>query len=182
MNFIDTIEEQVLVGFTGKVNIQLRENSQHLGFVSLRDGEVIYAEYNEAKGLKAFYNIYINDKEFSEEQYIVEPEIIDSPIKNIPYPYSVLKNRLKNVYDKYIESKDQKPPDNIKLTINGSFLNSNDWVGSEEYDLLCTISDYNLIKDIYKNSNMLDYEITNALVSLRKRGALKVVGKKRVES
>jgi hypothetical protein len=40
---------------------------------------------------------------------------------------------------------------------------------------MCTISDYSDVSEIYKNSKLLDFEITNALVNLRKKDALKVV-------
>jgi hypothetical protein len=47
-------------------------------------------------------------------------------------------------------------------------------VTSDEFEVLAGLTDYNKVGDIYKNVNLLEYEITNALVSLRMKKALRV--------
>ena len=110
---------------------------------------------------------------------MVEPEIVKSE-QIIKYPFSVLKRKTAEIVTNYKEQRAQRPPMNLKLLVEPAFLTSGEEVDENEYDLLCTLSDYNLVEDLYKHSPMLDYEITMALVSLRKKNALRVIKKRSV--
>lgn len=172
------LDEQTVVGFTGKVNILNVENNQHLGLVSILDGEIFDARFGSNEGLQAFYNICVAS--FSKEsnfKFIVEPEIVEG-VKKIHFPYSVLKKKVADIISLYKENEANRPPDHIKLLINPHFITMGGEVSGDEFELLCSISDYNKVKDIYKNCELLDYQITNALVSLRKKKAITVVKKK----
>jgi hypothetical protein len=171
----DVIDEQVAVAFTGKINILDVSSSQLYGFIAIYEGEIITVIFKKVGGQKAFYNILIEESEQQSFRYVVEPEIVTDQDKNIHYPVSVLKSRAQEVLENYQASKSNKPPQNIKLSIDPEFITSNQEVSGDEYDLLLTISDYNRVEDIYQNCPLLDYEITNALVSLRRKKALKVI-------
>jgi hypothetical protein len=175
---ISILDEQNSVGFTGRVNVLNQTTKQLLGEVIFNEGQIMQARYKGVIGLKAFYNLCIDEFENVALGYIVEPELIDATNTQIPYPYSVLKRKIVDVIENFKQSKSQRPPDNLKILIKPEFLAQGEVVTGAEFDLLCTLSDYNLVEQVYKNCKLLDYEITNALVSLRKKNALTVVMKK----
>lgn len=174
-SLLKTLDEQVQVGFTGKVNVLDSFTKQLYGSIGIYEGEIVHCVFQGVVGLKAFYNIVIEEYENDKFNYIVEPELIDQTKKNIYYSFGHLKNKVSEVFQNYEKSKALRPPENIKLVINSSFVSAGDEVTAQEYDLLGTISDFSKVEEIYKNSSLLDYEITNALVSLRKKQAIKVI-------
>jgi hypothetical protein len=69
------------------------------------------------------------------------------------------------------------PPKNILLEIVPDAIFQDVDITGEEFDLMLTLCHYKLVKDVYDHCPLLDFEITNALVSLRNKKALKVTGK-----
>ena len=169
------LDEQTMVGFTGKVNVLSKLNRQYLGHLLLRNGEVIQAFYKSVSGIKAFFNIVVSDFELEPISYVVEPETVEEHQRGIHYPFSVLKARTQEVIEKYLASVKFRPPQDLKMLVKAEFLSTDYEVTPEEFEVLSTLSDWNLVKDIYQNCNLVDYEITLALVGLRKKGALKVI-------
>lgn len=174
---VSAIEEQVVLGFTGKVNIIALESSQILGCAYILSGKLINVKYKGVQGAKAFYNACVDSQDI-QVSTIVEAEFVDERERKISTPFSVLKRKMTEIADKYTESKAKRPPDNLKLLIIPSFLSGEIQVNSAEFNLLCTLSDYNKVSEVYKHNPLLDYEITNALVGLRQKGAIKVVSDK----
>lgn len=172
---LETIEEQVIINFTGKINVLNPDSKQTLGVVLLIDGNLVNTKYLGSQGIKAFYNLCIDENLGKEFDVIVEPEIIGKHERKIDHPFSVLKRRMYEMVSKYKDAMKNRPPNNLKLILIPDFIRSQEEVSGEEYSLMCTMSDYNLVSDIYKHSPLLDYEITNALVMLRKKNAIKVV-------
>ncbi len=177
-HLIKIIDEQVSVGFTGKINVLEPLTNQVLGGISLFEGDVIHSTYRGVEGIKAFYNLCVDEFENVELSYIVEPELINLRSKTIHFPYSVLKRKIAEVIEKFRDSKANRPPDDLKILIKTEFIDLGQEVSASEFELLRTISDYNRVSEIYKNCKLLDYEITNSLVSLRKKNALTVVKNK----
>lgn len=177
-HLIHILDEQISVGFTGKVNVLDPFTKQMLGSVYMFEGELIHTKYKSILGIKAFFNLCIDEFENVELNYIVEPELIDLNSRSIHYPYSVLKRKIAEVVENFRASKENRPPDHIKILIRPEFIGLGEDVTGAEFDLLNTISDYNRVGDIYKYCSLLDYEITNCLVSLRKKNALTVVKNK----
>ncbi|MFY7992554.1 MAG: hypothetical protein ACOVP4_04600 [Bacteriovoracaceae bacterium] len=175
LQVFQVLDEQTLVGFTGKVNVLSKLNRQYHGHLLLKNGDVIQAFFKTVTGLKAFYNIVVADYELEPIIFVVEPETVEEKQRGIHYPYSVLKNRTQEIIDKYLATVKLRPPQNLKLLIKADFLNQKGDVTPEEFEVLSTLSDWNLVKDVYQNCNLVDYEITLALVGLRKKGALKVI-------
>ena len=174
-SLLHILEEQVQVGFTGKVNVLDKSTKQLFGNIALFEGSIVHCSFKGSLGLKSFYNIIIEEYENKLFDYVVEPEVVNESIKNIHFSFNHLKGKVLEVVNNYVESKSKRPPSNLKLVINANFISTGDNVTAQEYDLLSTISDFSKVDDIYKNSSLLDFEITNALVSLRKKQAIKVI-------
>lgn len=172
---LDVIEEQMAVGFTGKINILASFNRQFFGHILFKDGDVIQVKFQHHQGLKAFYQLIIQEYSLQSFDYVIEPELVDENERKIHYPYAVIRNRLAGVVKLYQESLRLRPPENVRIIINSEFMSYGDEVSPNEFDVLETLTEWNSPFDIYQNCNLLDHEITLALVSLRKKGALKIV-------
>jgi hypothetical protein len=105
----------------------------------------------------------------------VEPELVDEKERQIHYPFSVIKNKLAEVLKLYRESIKLKPPGNVKILIDVGFIEDTITVNQEEFEVLKALTEWSNPADIYQNCSLLDHEITISLVSLRKKGALKIL-------
>ncbi len=170
------LDEQSTVAFTGRVNILDRTTRQLLGVVILRDGQVFRAEYRGSKGLKAFYNIVLEGFQLVPQDFIIEPEIITESDRQIHYPYSVLKSRTDEILRRFKAVAGLRPPDAVKLITRDEFLEREGDVTEAEFQVLNTLCEWSQVKDLYAHCQLLDFEITEALVSLRKQNALSVIG------
>lgn len=172
---ISVVEEQVAVEFTGKVNVLASYNRQYLGHILFMSGEILQVKFQNATGLKAFYQLLIQEHALTNFDYVVEPEVVDANERQIHYPYSILKTKMNDVLRLYTESLKFKPPGHVKLVIDADFLNDSIDVSPEEFDILSTLTEWNKVDDVYQHCALLDHEITWGLVSLRKKNALKVL-------
>ena len=171
---LSTLDEQNAFKFSGKVNLLLKDNKQHLGAITIKDGEIIHARYKEVFGLKAISYALIDEVKNHCVKVVVEPEVVDEIRTNVFYGYSDLIRKLKDSIVLYEKTKNLKPLDSLRIFLHDGFIKEGKNVSAEEYDVMCTISDYNRVSEIYKSSELLQHEITSALVNLRKKGAIKV--------
>ena len=169
------IEEQQSVQFTGKVNILAAFNRQFLGHILFKNGDVIQVTFNKNQGLKAFYQLIIQEYSLQSFDYVVEPEVVEEKERQIHYPFVVIKNKMADVLKLYRESLKLRPPENVKILIDSGFIEGSSAVTPQEFEVLETLSDWNSPFEIYQNCSLLDHEITWALVTLRKKGALKIL-------
>ena len=172
---LNVIEEQIAVQFTGKVNVLSTFNRQFLGHILFKNGDVIQVTFHHHYGLKAFYQLIIQEYSLQSFDYIVEPELVDEKERQIHYPFSVIKNKMSDVLKKYRESLKVRPPENVKILIDAEFVEDTLPVTPQEFDVLLTLTEWSTPYDIYQHCQLLDHEITWALVSLRKKGALKIL-------
>lgn len=170
----EVFDEQALVCFTGKLNILEASNNRYVGSIIFHEGEIINAEHRNINGFKALLKLCVIS---SDEKYstIVEPELISLSDRMINIPLGNLKRKLTELYDSYKASEKFRPPSNTKLMAKADVVDSKLEITPDEYSVLCTLSDYNLVEDVYSYNEMLDFEITNALVTLRKKEVLKVI-------
>lgn len=176
LKIFEILDEQAMVNFTGRVNILQQTNRELLGVIIVREGDVFRAHYKGVQGLKAFYNIIIETAETLHVDFIVEPEIVGEEDKQIHYPYSVLKNRAQEVLERYSKVAGLRPPPHVKLLAKASILTSEEDIGEAEFQVLCALTEWSKVEDLYRYCPLLDFEITESLVSLRRKNALEVVG------
>lgn len=171
---LSTLEEQAIFGFTGKVNLIKSENRQFLGDVTQKDGLVVDAQYKGLSGKKALYTALIDDVDVGGMTFVVEPELVEDMQVIFEVSVAQLKQQARERFEHYQRSQKLRPPDDIRLLVDPDFIIEGADVTSDEFEVLAGLSEYNKVGDIYKNVNLLEYEITNALVSLRMKRALKV--------
>lgn len=178
LKILTVIEDQIAVRFTGKVNILSAFNRQYLGHILFLNGEILQVTYQQLQGLKAFYKVLIEEFSLASFEFIVEPEVVEEKERRIHYPFAVIKNKLAEVVKQYRDSLKFRPPENVKVLIDPDFLDDTLPVTPQEFQVLETLTEWNRAFDIYQHCDLLDHEITFALVGLRKKGALKIVAPK----
>jgi hypothetical protein len=173
---LNCLDEQTTVGFTGRVNVLDRHTRQLLGVVILKDGQVHRCRYLEQRGLRAFHTLVLESVQLVPMDFVVEPEIVDDDNREIPFPYSVLRQRSLVAVEKFLAVAAQRPPAHVKLLIRSDFLESREPVSNAEFQVLCSLTEWSRVDELYKNCPLLPHEITESLVTLRKKKALKVLG------
>jgi hypothetical protein len=177
MKLIEIIEENIAFQFTGRINIIKKENSQLLGFILIKDGNIIHAKHGNFYSKKALVSIFILEKNTNDLKYIIEPEIIDKNEFWLNLDWTNLKKELLVYFQNFNgPSKNPlRPPNNINLKVNPKFIMKGDNVSTQEFLLMLTIIKYPCPKDIFEHSEFLEGEVTQTMVSLRKKGVLKVI-------
>ncbi len=176
MDLIKIIEEQTIFAFTGKINVLQKSSNQYLGAIWQKDGVIVNAHYADLKGKKALLRIVFEDLENPDlMNFVVEPEVVSSEMVLFELQYESFYRELQRIYNDYQQSKKLRPPDHLKLAVSGDFIVEGAGLSPEEFDLLCLISEHNQVSELYAQSQLYDFEITNLLVSLRKKKAIIVV-------
>lgn len=174
-NLIEVLKEQASFGFTGKVNVLTREHGQFMGVIYQQEGAIVGAQFKELKGKKALFNLIFSDVDSRDDfKFIVEPEVLNPENITLKISFEQFKSEAQQLYQQYLTAKKLKPAPNLKLVIDPEVIVSPEQITPEEFDVLTVITEYCKVSDIYKQSKLLDFEVTNALVSLRKKRAIKV--------
>ncbi len=176
-SILPILKEQAFFGFTGRINILLGNNKQHIGVIIQANGHIVNAEYHSDKGKKALFNALFEDIEgHTHFKYVVEPEIIGEKDYAFHFTFDDLYKKLQTRFEQYKKFKKFRPPKELKLYLKGEFMNDIHGysIGPEEFDTLLTLVEHPLVEDIYRKSPLYEYQITRALVSLRNKKALKV--------
>ena len=173
---LNILIEQNSFAFTGRVNILDNKSGQIQGRLILKEGEVLFAQYKHSNGVKALFNACIDSTaQINFVRFVIEPELIDSTAINIPFNFPILLKKIKDELASFQSYKELKPSHRLKVYIRPSFIGDGEKLDLQEFQLLTTIIDFNLVKDIYERSELMDYQITKGLVSLRKKNALVIV-------
>lgn len=176
MDLIKIIEEQTVFAFTGKINVLLKENNQYVGAIWQKEGLIVQAQVGQLKGKKALLRIVFDDLELPEHfHFMVEPEVVNLDETSFELSYEAFYRELQRIYNDYQQSKKLRPADHLKLAVSGDFIIDGLELSPEEYDVLCSISDNGQVGALYAQSKLYEFEITNILVQLRKKKAIRVV-------
>lgn len=180
LKFVPVVEEQMSVKFTGKVNLLSPFNHQYLGHLLFKDGLIIDVRYMQLSGIKAFYQLGVQEFRLVKHQYIVEPEIVAEEDRRIHYPFSVMMKKLDQQLKIFSLVSGQRPPDSLKVMVDPQMISPPLECTQEEFSVLTTLTEWSRVPDIYQHSQLLEHEITSSLITLRKKGLLKIVGMKTV--
>lgn len=174
-NLMEVLKDQAAFGFTGKVNLLLASNGQFQGVVYQHEGAVIGAHYGALKGKKALYKMIFEDVETTEHfKFIVEPELIAPELFSMKMSFDEVKLEAQAIYQKYVQARKLRPALNLRLVVDPEIILNAEEITPDEFDILAVLAEWCTVADIYKHSKLLEFEITNTLVSLRKKRAIKV--------
>ena len=182
MSLLKNISENLKIGFSGRINILSGERSQFMGAVYLDEGMVVNAIYSGAQGERALKKLILDDGTgLVDFKVVVEPELISES----SYIFKMNLDDFERFCELFLREtsacKVLKPGEGVKLMVSPSAVVSDLKLGTNEFKVLSLISDFSLVREIYQNTELFDFEVTNALVSLRKKGAIKVLGKLKTE-
>ena len=176
MSILKKLAEQAIFNFTGRVNLLAKENNQHIALVFLREGKLVNAYYENKVGLKAILSLIFDEVEGKVDlRFMPEPELISEKELLLNLDIEELKRTASSYYNDFQNAKNLRPPENVRLIPNPDFILNGADIDFREFSLLCNLTQYNTVEDIYNNSEFVDHETTMLLVSLRKKKAISVV-------
>ena len=174
-NLMEVLKEQAAFGFTGKVNLLLASSGQFLGVVYQQEGGIIGAQHGQLKGKKALFKMIFEDVESADHfKFIVEPELLLPDHFSMKMSFDEVKIEAQAIYQKYIQAKKLKPAAGLRLVVDPEIIVNLEEITSDEFDILSVLAETCIVADVYKFSRLMEYEVTNALVGLRKKRAIKV--------
>lgn len=176
MSLLAILNEQAAFGFSGRINILLKENNQLFGVVFQYEGKVIGATSGKQRGRKTLFSLIFHDVDSIDKyKLVVEPEIIGPTSFMFELSVEEVKSMAEKQFPEFLRAKKLRPPANLKLLINPEIIYNATDVTPEEFDVLELLTEYSSVNDVYHASKLLEFEVTNALVSLRKKMAIKVL-------
>lgn len=174
-NLIEILKEQASFGFTGKINLLSKDNGQFLGVIYQQEGILVGAQIKELSGKKALLRMIFDDVESNQDfKFIVEPEVLAAEVMTMKISFEEIKLLAQKHFQEYVAAKKLRPANHLKLVIDPEVIVSKEDITPTEFDVLTVISEWCNVTDIYKYSKLMDFEVTQALVSLRKKRAIKV--------
>jgi hypothetical protein len=178
LELIEIIEEQAVFGFSGKINVLQTENSQYLGAIYQENGIIVHAQFRGLIGKHSLFQIILKQMNKNVTfKYVIEPEIITDKTRSFSINVDQLKVEAGRLFEEYLKCAKLRPPDSLQLMVSTDFLESHQDITPVEFDVLAAISDFCSVGEIYNSAKLYDFEITKALVSLRKKGGIKVLAK-----
>lgn len=176
LRILKYLNDQVLLAFTGRVNILIPGSNQFIGVVFLEDGEIVGAEHSKLKGTNALFELYLieilNTHQF---KFVIEPEIIGIDQTH----FRMSPNKSFAEFKKYNKSEYRlsklRPENSLKICVNEKFIESGEELSSAEFKMLEIIAVSKTIGDVFFNSNFNDFLTNSLLVLLRQKKAIKVL-------
>ncbi len=176
MSLLSIINEQAAFGFSGKINILLKSNDQLFGVIYQYEGKVIGASSDQQQGKKALFFLIFHDVDSVDKyKFVVEPEIINKVVFDFELTFEEITATAGKLFPEFLKAKKLRPPNHLKLLVNPEIIINEETLTPEEFGILITLTEFSKVIDVYQVSNFLEFEITNALVSLRKKKAILVV-------
>jgi hypothetical protein len=172
---IQVIEEQTFLNFTGVINVLESSKNMLLGSIYLFEGQVINTLYHNFEGMQALESLFFLEFEGASLNFVTEPEMVTNKVRRIHYPFKTLKKKIESLIESTSLDQKEVPPMALKLMINSNIIDNGQSLTSDEFDVLKTLCDYNIVKDVYNNCKIAKHRVTNALVQLRRKKALKVI-------
>ncbi len=175
MSLLEVLSEQSAFGFTGKINVLIKSSSQLYGTIYQNEGSIVGAIAQQFSGKKALFKMVFLDVESSNYlKYVVEPEIIKNENIKMNLSYIDLKAESQTYFQTYIDSKKLKPPMDLQLIVNPEIVVNQENLTPEEFDTLSLLTEWSKVSDVYSQTKLLEFELTNSLVSLRRKKAIRV--------
>ena len=145
----------------------------------MQEGELTSSQYLEYSGLQALLLLGVDDYfERREIKFVLEPELIET-FPKLDLKLSTFKKKLSVAISEYSLAKEQRPPGFLRLAVaKEAIIDGSMFLTPHEFEVLKSISKSGLVEEVEKDCELLDYQVTTALVSLRKKKAIKVVSNK----
>lgn len=176
MKLVDTVLENMMISFSGRVNILDSETKQFVGSLTQSEGVIINASLGKVTGKKALASLLMQDGQEEKFFVVTEPDLVPVSERSFKMDEKAF-FRFKNEYLEQYELLNRlKPSENLNFAINSEKLDIYTPLSHDEFDTMKLILKKGLSKDIYNSSDLLEFDVTKALISLRKKGIILVRG------
>ena len=176
MKLVETILENMTISFSGRINILSDQTKQFIGSVLLSDGVLVNAKFGQMSGKKALANLLMEDKSSRGISIVSEPELVTE----LEFSFNMTEQdffKFKNDYFEQFELlKKLRPPKNLRLGINCKKLDIYTPLNFGEFDTMKLVLAFETVEKMYEQSQLLEFDVTKSLISLRKIGIILVKG------
>ena len=176
MKLVETILENMTISFSGRINILSDLNKQFIGSVVLSDGNLVDAKFRKMSGKKALASLLMEDKSALGMSVVSEPELVSE----LEFSFNMAEQdffKFKNDYfEQYDLLKKLRPPKNLALSLNSKRLDIYTPLSFSEFDTMKLVLSCKNVGEMYETSNLLEFDVTKSLISLRKKGIILVKG------
>jgi hypothetical protein len=177
LELLKVLEDQAYLSFTGRVNLLGVDDNKYFGHIHILNGEIVGARFEDHDGQRVLTDILISEFMHKKLRFVVEPEIVNGVDCQFLLNISQIKELLKERIEEAKQSKNLKPPGHLRLLIKPEFVAGGEEVDDVEYRALLLLTEFFKVDELYANSKgfLSEGDLTSALVSLRRKGALKVL-------
>ena len=134
MSLLAILNEQAAFGFSGRINILLKDNDQLFGVIYQYEGKMVGATAGKQKGKKSlFYLIFQEVDSIDKFKLIVEPEIIGPAHFMFELSIDEVKSIASIQFPEFLRAKKLRPPPHLKLLINPEIICSETEITPEEF-------------------------------------------------
>ena len=166
-DLLNTLEEQCIFCFTGKVTIQDPKTHQFLGEGILVDGNLVYLTFRNRQGQKALFAVITEERAGESFKFLVEPGKFNAKAVHFDWKYSQIKEFTQREIGDAMAYAHLRPPAG-RLLGTKAFRVFNWTLSKEEFGVLWDVAAFPKVEDLYGNSEFLDHQITRSLVRMRK--------------
>lgn len=172
---LDILEEQNSFAFTGTVIAKDKISGLESATLWFQEGQLVELKTFKRSGLKALYEVFFQEFLGVRFDYILNAEKKLRINQSIFFPLAQIKLFLGTIVDDLEDHDEFSPEKNLKLAIKPDFIIDGAEITELEYQVMELIAKYELVSEIYDKTELLGYEVTKALIELRKKEALIVV-------
>ena len=171
INSLEVIKNQLYLGHVGKVLFINGASGEHLGYCSLKTGVMGEFHYKKKPLKLAIESLVFDELNPSQKiKSIVEAEVNSTCDQSLELKWSDFKKFVDQSLSKLKMAKKLKPAKDLVLFPLGS---NNLPLSPVENQVLQKMGQCSKAEDLYKNLNLADFEITFALIALRRN---KIIG------
>lgn len=171
---LDILEEQNSFAFSGKVTGTEKLSESETFSLWFKEGQLIEVRTQKRSGLKALYEVFF--QEFLGVRFNYKLQEEDATIaQSIYFPLAQIKIFLNAIVDDLEDHDEFRPDKQLELIIKSGFVKSGPEITELEYNVLELVAKYASVADIYEKTDLLGFEVSKALVSLKRKDAFKVI-------
>ena len=175
MSLLKTLQEQVHIGFSGRVNLLIGNEKRYAGHVLMDGGVVVDCRYEGATGKPALLMAVSYDTFNSSLSKVVEPEIITNDMKMITLSVDEFAAEAKEYLRKSIRLHKIGLPKGVAFSVKREAIFEDDLeLLQDEYNLATLLWDFKSFSDIIEDTDMEEERVSIALFGLREKKVLRV--------
>ena len=170
------IIRQIETGFTGKINLLKKSNDEIIGHFFIEDQKVTQFHFLSKKGFTALHDFIYFLAKGLEPKFIIEPEVVSAGKENIYLPsYQDFLEEILSISHKIADLMSFIPPSRTLVKIGKNIFSDRGSLTMVEFMVAILVIKFREIGKIILESDYSEIETLDALISLRRKGCLKVI-------